>query len=56
MHFITFNYKRQFNFTNNLNATVDVPTVWPTSKLVVEYVTELISYHPRLSFDFVSLF
>jgi len=33
MLFRTFNVKRQLNFTNIFNATVDFATVWPTSKL-----------------------
>jgi len=53
MHFITFKFKRQLNFTNIFNATVDFATAWPTSKLVVECLTLPISYHPRLSFDSV---
>jgi len=33
MHFITSNFKRQLNFTNIFNATVDFATVWPTSNI-----------------------
>ena len=56
MHFITFNFERQLNFTNIFNATVDFAIVWPTSKVLVECLTGVISYHNELSFDFVPLF
>ena len=56
MHFITFNFKRELNFTNIFNAMVDFATVWPTSKCTVECSTVLIFYHTRLSFDFVPPF
>ena len=52
MHFVTFNFKRQLNFTN-IYVTVDFGTVWPTSKFVDECLTVQISYHARISFDFV---
>jgi len=53
LHFIRFNFKRQLNFTNLFNVTVDFVTVWPTSNDVVECLTVLILCHVRLSFDFV---
>ena len=56
MHFITFTFKRQLNFTNIFNATVDFASVWPTSQFVVECLTVLIFYDTRLSFDFVPPF
>jgi len=56
MHFITYNFKRQLNFTNIFNATADFATVWPNSKFGVECLTMLIFYHARLSFDFVPPF
>jgi len=56
MHFITFNSKRQLNFTNIFNATVDFATVWPTSKFVVECLAVPVFYHTRLPFDFVPPF
>jgi len=31
MHFITFHFKRQLDFTNIFNATVYFATVWPSS-------------------------
>jgi len=37
-----FNFKQQLNSTNIFNATVDFAIVWPTSKFVVECLTELI--------------
>ena len=56
MHFITFNFKWQLNFTNNFNATVDFATVWPTLKFMAECLTVLTAYHPRVFFNFVPLF
>ena len=46
MHFITFNFKQQLNFTNMFNET----------KFMVECLTVLIFYHARPSFDFVPPF
>jgi len=54
MHFITSNFKRQLNSTNNVKAMVDFATVWRTSKFVVECLTVVISYHPRLSISCLS--
>ena len=56
IHFLTFNFKRQLNFMNILNVTFDLATIWPTSDLMVECLTVLISYHPWLSFNLVPLF
>jgi len=56
MHFITFNFKRQLNCTNIVNATVDFATVGPTSKFVIKFLTVLTFYQARLSFDFVPPF
>ena len=50
MRFITFNFKRQENFTNMVNVTVDLATVLSTSKFVVEGCTMLISHHHRPKF------
>jgi len=40
-------------YFTNIYVTVDFATVWPTSKFVDECLTVLISYHARISFDFV---
>ena len=54
MHFRTFNFKRQLNFTNIFNVTVDFATVWPaTSEFMVECLRLLFLCNARLSFDFL---
>jgi len=54
MHFMTFNFQLQLNFTNNFNATVGFATVWPTSKFVVWCLTVLILQYIIFDFPLIS--
>jgi len=51
--FLTFNFRRQLNFTNIFNATVDFAAVRPASKLVLKCWSMLIS-HFILNFPSIS--